>query len=245
MDDLINNEIDLAIFASENLLKQESKIEDNVQNHKNNINKLESELTEIKKEIKQLNNYVFNLSVKSSFNSNVSKKQDLSENIEFIRKNINRDIENSNVVSIYKKKNDIIKLLNDFIKEEPNNIKENFEAALSSLQDIEKKVILHRFQVYLDVQTNIKTNFILSYEDISYKVGYSPTWVRIKYLHGLRKMKHPSRTRKIIKSWKNIKDFVKKNNISKEDFKNYVNDNLYLENLIFSSVFGSYIHELD
>ena len=55
------------------------------------INKLESELTEIKKEIKQLNNYVFNLSVKSSFNSNVSKKQDLSD-----KKFIHFKIYNSN-----------------------------------------------------------------------------------------------------------------------------------------------------
>lgn len=244
-DSSINSEIDLVILASENLLKEESKLEDEIQSHKNGIEKLENDLSDLKKEITRMNDYTVKLYTKISSSLKISKAQDLSENIETIRKSINREIENSNVVSIFKRKNDVVELLDSFFNSKPTDLKQVVETALSSIEEIERTVIHHRFQVYENTQTGTKVHFLLSYEDISIRTLYSATWVRIKFLKGMRKLKHPSRSRKLRRIVIEMNKFAKDHDISKEDLRNYMDSNLLFQRLLVEKVFGCLITEID
>ena len=80
----------------------------------------------------------------------------------------------------------------------------------------------------------------LHYRYVSSKVDFSETWVSTLFNRGLRKLKHPSRSRKLKRYLSLNKEFLKWSSLDKSIVTDYLKENFYFETNLLCWVFGIY-----
>ena len=140
---------------------------------------------------------------------------------------------NSKKQTIYLENNllDLSKnILDAFFETKENNLTYVINKCLNSLSEIEKKAI--------EAGLNTNSGRRKSFAYISNIIGYSDTWTAVKFNSGLRKLKHPSRSRQIIYIFREFNKLRKKTYFDDNFLKNYLFERYKFEVNLFRYIFG-------